>query len=195
MIIGYLDTGDKNIDTSLQRQKIIQYAAENNISVDIFFDGSNILTLTEKLKTFPHTVIVANVVALGASLSAISQNVSLLIQAGLTIISATEGHIISATEWDNLVVGVNFAIQIRYSLSSIMTRNALSLKKATGIKLGRKTPNKKRFLDGRLDEIKQKLALGTSKTQLAKDLGVSSGTLYSFLKQHPNILPNYKELP
>lgn len=40
--------------------------------------------------------------------------------------------------------------------------------------------------------IKQELARGVTKVQIAKDLGVLQGHLYVFLKVHPEVKPDFE---
>ena len=82
---------------------------------------------------------------------------------------------------------LDLIINIRSSLTSIVTCKALSERKSRGIRLGRKTPNKQHVFDGKEEEIREKLAKGVSKTQIAKDLGVSYGYFFTFLKSHPEL--------
>ena len=78
MILGYLDTNTKNIDVESQRQQILQYTAANNLAVDMFVQESSVCAVASNLElTENHTVIIANIVALGTSLQQIKENLSL----------------------------------------------------------------------------------------------------------------------
>ena len=189
MILGYLDTNTKNIDVESQRQQILQYTAANNLAVDIFVQESSVYAVASNLETENHTVIIANIVALGTSLQQIKENLSLLGEANLTLISVKEGYIWKPEELHSMPKALDLVINIRSSLTSLVTCKALSERKSRGIRLGRKTPNKQHVFDGKEDEIREKLAKGVSKTQIAKDFGVAQVTLYAFLKQHPELKP------
>ena len=190
MILGYLDTNTKNIDVESQRQQILQYTAANNLAVDMFVQESSVCAVASNLElTENHTVIIANIVALGTSLQQIKENLSLLGEANLTLISVKEGYIWKPEELHSMPKALDLVINIRSSLTSIVTCNALSERKAQGVRLGRKTPNKQHVFDGKEEEIKQKLADGVTKVQIAKDFGVAQVTLYAFLKQHPELKP------
>ena len=93
MISGYLDTNVKNIDVESQRQQILQYTAANNLAVDMSVQESSVYTVASNLETENHTVIIANIVALGTSLQQIKENLSLLGAANSTLISVKEGYI------------------------------------------------------------------------------------------------------
>ena len=190
MILGYLDTNTKNIDVESQRQQILQYTAANNLAVDMFVQESSVCAVASNLElTENHTVIIANIVALGTSLQQIKENLSLLGEVNLTLISVKEGYIWKPEELHSMPKALDLVINIRSSLTSIVTCKALSERKAQGVRLGRKTPNKQHVFDGKEEEIKQKLADGVTKVQIAKDFGVAQVTLYAFLKQHPELKP------
>ena len=190
MILGYLDTNTKNIDVESQRQQILQYTAANNLAVDMFVQESSVCAVASNLElTENHTVIIANIVALGTSLQQIKENLSLLGEVNLTLISVKEGYIWKPEELHSMPKALDLGVNIRSSLTSIVTCKALSERKAQGVRLGRKTPNKQHVFDGKEEEIKQKLADGVTKVQIAKDFGVAQVTLYAFLKQHPELKP------
>ena len=189
MILGYLDINTKNIDVESQRQQILQYTAANNLAVDMFVQESSVCAVASNLETENHTVIIANIVALGTSLQQIKENLSLLGEVNLTLISVKEGYIWKPEELHSMPKALDLVINIRSSLTSIVTCKALSERKSRGIRLGRKTPNKQHVFDGKEEEIREKLAKGVSKTQIAKDFGVAQVTLYAFLKQHPELKP------
>ena len=190
MILGYLDINTKNIDVESQRQQILQYTAANNLAVDMFVQESSVCAVASNLElTENHTVIIANIVALGTSLQQIKENLSLLGEANLTLISVKEGYIWKPEELHSMPKAIDLVINIRSSLTSIVTCNALSERKAQCVRLERKTPNKQHVFYGKEDEIKQKLADGVTKVQIAKDFGVAQVTLYAFLRQHPELKP------
>jgi len=192
VILAYLDKNEKNIDVEEQRQQIVRYAADKSLTIDMFVQDVDICSLNKSLETTNHTVIIANIVALGASLPKIKESLLLLAEKNLALFSVQEGFVWTLQDLKAICAGLDLIISIRSSLSSIVTKKALLERKSRGVKLGRKTPNKKRFFDGREEEIRQKLAQGITKTQIAKDLGVSLGYLFSILKLHPELKPKVK---
>ena len=187
MILGYLDENAKNIDANAQRQQIIQYATDNNLAIDMFVQEADIHTLNTRLETHNHTLIIANIVALGTSLPLIKENMTLLAELNLTIISVREGFVWKPEKLKTIPAALELVINIRNSLSSIVTRCALADKKAQGVTLGRKTRNKKRTLDGMQDEIILRKLKGETNLQIAQALGVTSTTLYSFYRKYPEM--------
>lgn len=187
MILGYLDTNTKNIDVESQRQQILQYTAANNLAVDMFVQESGVCEIVSNLETENHTVIIANIVALGVSLQQIKESISILAKMNLTVISVQEGYVWAPKDLKALPRCFDLVLDIRSSMSSFLTCRALADRKAQGVRLGRRTRNKKRVFDGKKDEIRKKLAKGISKTQIAKDLGVSYGYFFTFLKSNPEL--------
>ena len=187
MILGYLDNNNKNIDVESQRRQILCYASENGLTVDMFVQESEIKALQSSLKTNTHTVIFANIVALGTSLLQIKESVLLLAQQNLTIVLVKEGYVWQPDDLKTIPAGLELVINIRNSLSSIVTKRALDDKKAQGFTLGRKTRNKKRTLDGKEEEIISRKLNGESNLKIAQALGVTPTTLYVFYREHPEV--------
>lgn len=187
MILGYLDKNEKNICVAEQREQIARYVAENTLTVDMFWEDKDVSVLTEKLNTNNHTIIIANIVALGTTLATIKDNIRLFATAGIKVISIKEGLCLNFEHISEVIQGFELALNIRNSLSSIVTCKALAERKAAGVALGRRTPNRNRVFDNKEEYIKQKLAKGVTKVQIAKDLGVSQGYLYAFLRVHPEL--------
>lgn len=187
MILGYLDKSEKNISVTEQRQQIIQYASKNNLIIDMFWEDKDVSVLSEKLNTNNHTIVIANIVALGTTLATIKDNIRLFATAGIKVVSVKEGLCLNFEHISEIIKGFELALDIRNSLSSIVTCKALAERKASGVVLGRKTPNRTHVFDNKGEYVKQQLAKGVTKVQIAKDLGVSQGYLYAFLKAHPEL--------
>ncbi|MBP3687100.1 MAG: hypothetical protein J6J35_01895 [Alphaproteobacteria bacterium] len=187
MILGYLDSNKKNIDVESQRQQILSYTSETGSEVDMFVQESEIKALRLSLKTNDHTVIFANIVALGASLFQIKESLLILAQLNLTVVLVKEGYVWRSKNLAEILSGLELAIDIRNSLSSIVTKKALADKKASGFSLGRKSRNKKRRLDDKSDEIIMRKLRGESNLEIARALGVAPTTLYGFYRQHPEL--------
>lgn len=187
MILGYLDSNKKNIDVESQRQQILDYASEKGLDVDMFVQESEIKALRLSLKTNDHTVIFANIVVLGASLFQIKESLLILAQLNLTVVLVKERYVWRSKNLAEILSGLKLAIDIRNSLSSIVTKKALADKKASGFSLGRKSRNKKRVLDDKSDEIIMRKQRGESNLGIARALGVAPTTLYGFYRQHPEL--------
>lgn len=93
--------------------------------------------------------------------------------------------------WVEETISGTISAEIERSLLSQRTTEALKRKKAEGIKLGRPLGRKstKYKLSGKEELIIEMLDAGFSKTYITKYLGVSSATLYSFIKRTKIYIP------
>ncbi len=189
MIVGYLDASDRNVSIEEQRQVVEEYAHASNFAIDVYSSGE-ISELLNSLQTSGHTLILANIVGLGNSLSAIKDNIKLLLSKGSNLISIKEDLVVKPNqeiEW--LIKGMELSIDIRNSMVSTITKKALNDKKSKGYKLGRDfgSKNKKYIWEGKEEEIKQMLLSGYSRKQTATETGISIVSLYNYLKQNPEL--------
>lgn len=83
-----------------------------------------------------------------------------------------------------LAFAFGLAAEIERNLISQRTKEALARIKAEGRKLGRVkgSKNKKHLLDGKKDKITELIKKGIPKTQIAKILGISTRTIYNYLR-------------
>ncbi len=186
MILCYLDTSSKNISIERQQEIVSAYAAKHE-NIEIFFKDNDISALINALTAQKNTILLANVVCLGKSLKEVRDNIDRLTQKQCTLVLISEKQTISSDNAANIIQGLDYALNIRNSLSSILTKKALADKKANGQILGRITRNKKRLLDDKIDEILLRKNKGETNLQIAQALGVTPSTLYSFYLRHPEI--------
>ncbi len=187
MILCYLDASEKNISIEQQQGIVSDYVAEHD-NIELFFRDENISALIKSLTAQDNTVLLANVVCLGKTLKEVRDNIDKLTEKRCTLVLVSEGLVISPNHNAEAVIqGLNYALNIRNSLSSVMTKKALNAKKADGFALGRKCRNKKRVLDDKTDEIILRKIKGETNLQIATALGVTPTTLYAFYRQHPEI--------
>ena len=189
MIIGYLDASDRNVSVEEQRQIVEQYAHDSNLVIDVY-SSDEMSKLIYGLQTSGHTLILANIVGLGNSLNAIKDNIKLLLSKGSNLISIKEDLVVKPNqeiEW--LIKGMELSIDIRNSMVSTITKKALDDKKSKGYKLGREfgSKNKKKIWEGKEEEIKQMLLSGYSRKQTAEEVGISTVSLYNYIKQNPEL--------
>lgn len=185
MIIGYLDRKDKNIKIEEQENIISNYAQSHSMSVDLMLSAENIASLKEQVKTNSHTILIANVLALGDSLDQIIDNIESLNGKGHTIISVVEDFsIIPNQETRSIIKGLRLAYDIRSSLTSITTCKVLANKKAGGQKLGRAfgSTNRDSIQKKYKDIVLKALAEGRSKSSIARQLQISARSVYNISK-------------
>ena len=187
MILCYLDTSEKNISIDVQQKIVVDYATKYK-NIEIFIKDSDISFLIKSLTENKNTILLANVVCLGKKLKEIRNNIDKLVKKQCTIVLVSENRTISPKKnAKNVIQGLDYALDMRNSLSSIITKKALAEKKAQGFTLGRKSRNRKRILDDKQDEIILRKLKGETNLQIAQALEVTPTTLYSFYRQHPEI--------
>lgn len=187
MILCYLDTSEKNISIDVQQKIVVDYATKYK-NIEIFIKDSDISFLIKSLTENKNTILLANVVCLGKTLKEIRNNIDKLVKKQCTIVLISENRTISPKKnAKNVIQGLDYALDMRNSLSSIITKKALAEKKAQGFTLGRKSRNRKRILDDKQDEIILRKLKGETNLQIAQALEVTPTTLYSFYRQHPEI--------
>lgn len=84
-----------------------------------------------------------------------------------------------------LAFAFSLSAEIERNLISQRTKEALARIKASGRKLGRKlgSQNKKHIIDGHEKEIMRLIHKGVPKTHISRLVGISTFTLYKFLKK------------
>ena len=190
MFIGYFDETKRNITVEDQKSIVDSYINENKINLDIVLSSSDFGSIFENINTPKHTIIVSNITCLGNKLERINANFKKLLPLKLELISVKENlHLKSDENLSAMIEGINLAIKIRSSMTSTITRQALNKKREQGYKLGRDFGfKKKRYIwEGKEEEIKNKLMSGISRLRTAKEVGISIGSLYNYLKINPEL--------
>ena len=190
MILGYLDCSQRNISTDMQRDIINQYTRENVCDVDVFLNAPDIKNIKDNINSKENTLIMANIACLGSKLAIIVENIEFLVSNGFELISVKEDlKFDSSNETTQLLNGIKLSIDIRNSMVSTITKKALNDKRAQGYKLGRDFGHKnKRYIwEGKEADIKNNLLSGMTRQQIADEVGMSVGSLYSYLKLNPEL--------
>lgn len=184
MIIGYLDNNEKNIDIEAQQKLVLNCAENSSLTVDLILSDKTIKNLPIKLKTGGHILLVANVLALGDSLTEIIDSIDQQNTLHNTVICAAENLTFAPTEkTQDIIVGLRLANNIRSSLTSILTKKVLQQRKAKGQKLGRAlgAVNRKTIASEHREFILQSLNQGISKAAIARILHISPRSVYNVL--------------
>jgi DNA invertase Pin-like site-specific DNA recombinase len=158
---------------------------EETISGTVSFKKRKLGELVETLKK-DDVLVTSEISRLGRSISDIHEIIKVLRQKGVKTYTIKEGLDLSDNSLQTTIMFNTFALcaQIESDLLSQRTKEALQVKKASGVKLGRK----KGFTFSKLDKY-DKLILkmvenGSSQKHIATKLKVTEKTLGTWLKKH-----------
>lgn len=196
MIYGYIRVSTNKQTVENQRFEIQQYAQRNNLYIDEWIDETisgtisprkrNLGKLLKKVKK-GDIIICSELSRLGRTMFMIMSILNTLMENGVLVCTVKEGYKLGQ-DIQSKVLAFAFSIsaEIERTLISERTIEALKRRKAEGKKLGRPTgkPNRTYKLSDHEDQIRQWLKEGETKTYIYKTLGVSSATLYSYMKKH-----------
>jgi DNA invertase Pin-like site-specific DNA recombinase len=184
-IIGYIRTSTDKQDLKNQQHEILSYTNKNDLKVYEFIETQNssrktpkqrrVEELLEKLNSHD-TLIVTELSRLGRSSSEILTLMNELIKKKIKVILIKQNVVISSDRYDmNSKVMVTFFSlfgELERDMVSLRTKEALSAKKAQGIKLGKPigTIQKSKF-DKDLEKIKELLGYKLSVRKIAQYMG------------------------
>lgn len=196
MIIAYLrvSTGRQHLEN--QEGEIKHYAQSKNIVIDRWVTETVSGKTNRKNRQLGRTVrqlrkgdilIVTELSRLSRSLHEIMEIMKLCVDNSVTVHSTKDGYIFDDS-LNSKVLSFAFGIaaEIEHKLNSQRTREAMAIRKAQGIHMGRKhgSSPKIQFLKSHKQEIQDKLISGVYITQICKDYGISYGTFKKFRKEH-----------
>lgn len=195
MIYGYLrvSTGKQNPEN--QKDEIRRFAEEKNMKIDTWVTETvsgkmhrNKRKLGRLLKRMKagDTLIVSEISRLSRSLTEIMTIMGSCLEKKVNIYTTKERY-----SFDNsinskvLCFAFGLVAEIERNLISMRTKEALALKKAEGVHLGRRKGStvKLQMLQEKKSYIDAMLAEGMSISELCRKLRVSRNTFYKWLNQ------------
>lgn len=196
MIYGYIRVSTNKQTVENQRFEIERYAYRNNFSIDEWIDETisgtispkkrNLGKLLDKIKK-GDVIICSELSRLGRSMFMIMSILNTLMENEVMVCTVKEGYRLGQ-DLQSKVLAFAFSIsaEIERTLISERTTEALKRKKAEGKKLGRPLGRKNYSykLTAHKEQIVKWINDGYTKTYIYKQLGVSAGTLYNFLRQN-----------
>jgi len=200
--VAYLRVSKDTQDVNNQKLAILEFAQREKMEVDDFVEitaSSRKSTKERKIDLLleqldpEDTLIVSELSRVGRSVGKIITTVDTLMRGRIRFIAVEESIRFNGSQdlrTKVMVTMFGLFAEIERDLISMRTREGMAAAKASGKKLGRPkgVPGKLK-LDGREDEIKRLLALGVSKSSIAKITGVDRSTLYNFIRSR-ELAPN-----
>ena len=199
MIIAYLRISTGKQFLSNQREEIRRYADGRNWVIDQWVTevasgnrkGSDrkLGILLKQMKR-GDTLIVTEVSRLSRTLTDIMGIMGLCLEKGINLYTTKEGY-----SFDNsinskvLCFAFGLVAEIERNLISLRTREALALRKAGGITLGRKKGSytKRNILSDNVSNIIKMLKQDKSVADISRHFRVSRDTFTKFRKEHPEV--------
>ena len=199
MIIAYLRISTGKQFLSNQREEIRRYADGRNWVIDQWVTevasgnrkGSDrkLGILLKQMKR-GDTLIVTEVSRLSRTLTDIMGIMGLCLEKGINLYTTKEGY-----SFDNsinskvLCFAFGLVAEIERNLISLRTREALALRKAEGITLGRKKGSytNRNILSDNVSNIIKMLKQDKSVADICRHFRVSRDTFTKFRKEHPEV--------
>lgn len=196
MIYGYIRVSTNKQTVENQRFEIQQYAGRNQLEIDEWIEETISGTISPRKRNLGKllaktkrgdTIICSELSRLGRTMFMIMSILNTLMENDVLVCTVKEGYRLGQ-DIQSKVLAFAFSIsaEIERTLISERTTEALKRRKAEGKKLGRPSGRKNTTykLSGHEEQIKNWLANGETKTYIYKTLGVSSATLYNYLREH-----------
>lgn len=195
MIYAYIRVSSDKQTVENQRFEISKFLAKKNIRINEWIEETvsgtvspkerNLGKLIEKAKK-GDLIICSEISRLGRNMLMIMSVLNILMEREVVVYSVKERYRLGE-DLTSKVLAFAFSIsaEIERTLISQRTREALRRKKTEGVKLGRPKGRKNRVhkLDGREERIRRLLGEGFPRYLIARQLGVSTSTLYNFMKE------------
>lgn len=156
---------------------------EEQISGRANFKNRQLGQLLEEMQK-DDVLIVPELSRIARSIIQILEVIEITTQKGIILYSIKENFCSNDKSITSTVATTVFALvaQIERELISMRTKEALQVKKANGVKLGRPKGTGKSKLDEHKEDILKLIELHVPKTIIAKQYNTSAGNLHKFLK-------------
>jgi len=189
--VAYFKTSRDRQEVREQRQTIVEFAQREGIALSQFiempaFSGEKRITQLIGNLEPGDTLIVSELSRIGRSVGQVVRTVDALIKAKIRFIAVKEDIWLDEarnSQTQTMVRMFDLLAQTGRQLVSTHTKEGLSSARRNGKKLGRpKGSLGMSKLDGRSKEIKRLLALGVSKSAIARIMGVGRTTVNHFIR-------------
>lgn len=196
MVYAYLRVSTGKQDGRNQRIGVEALATARGLHIDEYIDDEGVSgtvapekrelgNLLRKLKT-GDILIAGEISRLGRSLFMIFRILEYCMNNGITIMTAKDGYTLG-NDIQSKVMAFAFGLsaEIERDMISRRTKEALELRKAQGVHLGRKFGSKNSYtkITGKENWIKEQLNKGVPKAKIARALKIDRSTLWRYIRE------------
>jgi DNA invertase Pin-like site-specific DNA recombinase len=184
--IAYIRASTDKQDRNTQKLEILEWAYEKEVKIDAFIEITISSRKTSKQRridevlstlTDSDSLVVTELSRLGRSTPEVIMLINELVARNIRVIILKQNLDISQHDMTSKIVITLFSLfaELERDLISLRTKEALTVKKLQGVKLGKPkgTIQKSKF-DAELERIKELLKLGLSVRKIAKLLGLTN---------------------
>ena len=203
MIVAYLrvSTGKQNLEN--QKEEIRKFAQDKGWNIDKWVEEVVSGTTSQKYRKLGNllkklkkgdTLIVTEISRLSRTLTEIMTIMGISLRKGVNIYTTKEKYTFDDTINSKvLCFAFGLVAEIERNLISMRTKEALALRKAEGVPLGRKRGSNTKiiYLKECKGQIMSMQDRGLSKSRICRELKVSRGTFYKYLKLEEENLKEY----
>ncbi len=203
MIVAYLrvSTGKQNLEN--QKEEIRKFAQDKGWNIDKWVEEVVSGTTSQKYRKLGNllkklkkgdTLIVTEISRLSRTLTEIMTIMGLSLRKGVNIYTTKEKYTFDDTINSKvLCFAFGLVAEIERNLISMRTKEALALRKAEGVPLGRKRGSNTKIIYLRecKGQIMSMQDRGLSKSRICRELKVSRGTFYKYLKLEEDNVEEY----
>ena len=195
-VYGYLRVSTDKQDCDNQKIGVEDLARTRRLSIEswIIDDGVSGTKEPEKRKLGKllkriksgDVIICSELSRLGRRLFMVISILEHCMKIGAKVLTVKDGYELGDNVQSKILAfAFGLVAELEREMISKRTKEALQRRKMNGQAIGRMkgAKNKRHVLDGKEDKIIALLNAGVTKTKIAKDLKISNGTLYDFIKK------------
>ena len=196
-VYGYLRVSTDKQDCENQKIGVEDLARARGLPIEnwIIDDGVSGIKEPEKRKLGKllkriksgDVIICSELSRLGRRLFMVISILEHCMKIGAKVLTVKDGYELGDNVQSKILAfAFGLVAELEREMISKRTKEALQRRKMNGQAIGRQkgAKNKRHVLDGKEDKIIALLNAGVSKTKIAKNLKISSGTLYDFIKKN-----------
>lgn len=195
-VYGYLRVSTDKQDCDNQKIGVEELAKKQGVPIEswIIDDGVSGIKEPEKRKLGKllkriksgDVIICSELSRLGRRLFMVISILEHCMKIGAKVLTVKDGYELGDNVQSKILAfAFGLVAELEREMISKRTKEALQRRKMNGQAIGRMkgAKNKRHVLDGKEDKIIALLNAGVAKTKIAKDLKISNGTLYDFIKK------------